>query len=306
MMDELYSSAAEIIGAAGPERALPVHFSKMSGHGNDFIILDNRQGLPVSDWPVFAEYLCDRRRSIGADGVLLIESSNQADFRLRIYNADGSEADMCGNGARCAALYALCKKIAPPSMTMETGAGAIKAIVDGDHVSIKLAAVVEVHPPSILSMEGAEPVRVYAIDSGVPHAIVFTGNPPEGMAFGVPLKEVAPSVIHQLGQELRHHSRWGDQGSNVDFVEIIDRRRISVRTYERGVEGETRACGTGAAASAFAARETGAVTGETVAVEMPGGELSVSFQEGSDRGLEAWLAGKVVRAFEGVLALEEE
>ena len=306
MMKELASCAAGMFETVGPERRGPVQFSKMSGHGNDFVIIDNREGLSVRDWPAFAEHLCDRRRSVGADGVLLIESSNQADFKLRIYNADGSEADMCGNGARCAALYALRKKIVAPSMIMETGAGAIKATVDGDHASIKLAAVVEVTPPSILSLEGTEAVRVYAIDSGVPHAVVFTGNSPDGIAFGSSLKEVPRSVIHQLGKELRYHSRWGDQGSNVDFVEIIDRHRILVRTYERGVEGETLACGTGAVASAFAARQTGAVTGETVAVDMPGGELSVCFQEGSDRRFEAWLAGKVVYAFEGVLALEEE
>ena len=281
-------------------------FSKLSGQGNDFIIVDNRREHPVKSWPAFARLNCDCRRSVGADGVLVIGASKDNDFRLRIFNADGSEADMCGNGARCAAVYAVRKNIVLPSMTMETGAGPIRALVDGNHATIRMTAVRELQTPVFLSLRGLFPVRVFSIDSGVPHAVAFTGEESPAMVFETTLKAALPMLVHRRGRELRNHPRWGKQGSNVDFVEILDESRIYVRTYERGVEAETRACGTGAVASAFAARRAGYIDSETIVVEMPGGVLSVFFQKDEKGGHDAWLAGPVDWICEGALPRESE
>lgn len=274
-------------------------FSKMSGQGNDFIIIDNREYLHVVKWSSISMKLCDRRRSIGADGLLVIEQSENADFRLRIFNSDGSEADMCGNGARCAAVWAVEKSIAGSAMTMETGAGEIKAIVDGNWASIKLSKVREMENSTMLFLEDRGWVRCYGIDSGVPHAILFTGNYSEGLFFGTQLKDVPGTIIHDLGSAVRHHPNWGVRGANADFVEILDGKNIYVRTYERGVEAETQACGTGAVASAFASKLARHVEGNSINVHMPGGVLSVFFQDNGD----AWLAGAVVSEREGRVIL---
>lgn len=274
-------------------------FSKMSGHGNDFIIIDNRGDLPGIDWPTLAKKLCDRRRSTGSDGLLTIEHSDQADLRLRIFNADGTEAHMCGNGARCAALWAVKKKIAPTSMNIETGAGTVKAIVDGNRASIKLTTLRQTHPSTMLSLGDKGQVRCCGIDSGVPHAILFTGAGREGLIFDRSLKDVPGTTIHDIGSAVRHHSHWGEGGANTDFVEILDDRNIYVRTYERGVESETQACGTGAAAAAFASKLARYVEGHSISVHMPGGVLSVFFQDNGD----TWLAGEVLSEYEGCVSL---
>ncbi|OPL11696.1 MAG: hypothetical protein AVO39_05095 [delta proteobacterium MLS_D] len=283
-----------------------IPFSKLVGNGNDFIIVDGRSGLIADNQQCFTRRVCERRRSVGADGVLVIEDSQTADFRLRIINADGSEADMCGNGARCAAVYARRKRIAPAVMTMETGAGTIEALVDGAYATIKMTSVGRPQPPVILSLEEQGSVKAYAVDSGVPHAVVFTCGVSEESVFRCPLKDVPASAVHAMGRAIRRHPRWGEDGSNADFVDIINSRSIYVRTWERGVEGETPACGTGAVASAFVARERGHVTGDTVTVHMPGGPLKVVFREGGKSGLEAWLAGDVAWSFDGSIYRQEE
>lgn len=293
-------------GAASEIVAAGIPFSKLAGQGNDFIIVDDRNGLLEANQQCFARRVCERRRSVGADGVLVIEGSQTADFRLRIFNVDGSEADMCGNGARCAAVYVRRKRIASAVMTMETGAGSIEALVDGGYAAIRMASVRELQPPEMLPLEGREPALVYSIDSGVPHAVVFIGPDNGGLVFGRSLEDVPADIIHELGQALRCHPRWGAEGSNADFVEIIDSRSIYVRTWERGVEGETPACGTGAVASAFAARQAGYVTGDTIAVRMPGGLLSVIFREGGKSGIESWLAGEVEWSFDGSIPWKEK
>lgn len=293
-------------GAASEIVAAGIPFSKLAGQGNDFIIVDDRNGLLEANQQCFARRVCERRRSVGADGVLVIEESQTADFRLRIFNADGSEAHMCGNGARCAAVYARRKRIAPAVMTMETGAGTIEAMVDGQYATIKMASTRRLHPPMMLMLEGRGLLKVYSVDSGVPHAVVFICDLGEEPLSRCPLKDVPAHDVHAMGRAIRHHPRWGEDGSNVDFVEIIDSRSIYVRTWERGVEGETPACGTGAVASAFAARQAGYVTGDTIAVHMPGGPLKVAFREGGKNGLEAWLAGNVAWSFDGSIYQKEE
>lgn len=220
-------------------------FTKVAGAGNDFILMDARMRKVrwPRDWRRLSRALCDRHRGIGADGVLLLGPSRRADVRMRVFNADGSEAAMCGNGARCVAVYL---KQAGPGVngrpvTIDTGAGRLRAEVRGRRVAMRLTDPVGIAPGLTLRLAGRR-LRVRRINTGVPHAVVFV-----------------PSVdrvdVARLGHALRRHPVFGAEGTNVNFVEV--RRRtpplLCVRTYERGVEAETQACGTGIAASAILA-----------------------------------------------------
>ncbi len=217
-------------------------FTKMVASGNDFILLDNRvkihsaKGESLSD---LAKKLCERKSYIGADGLLVIEESKKADIRMRIFNPDGSEVDMCGNGARCAALYAVENSIAPKEMRIETGAGILDAEVVGLRVKIKLTRPKDIKLNRKLRV-GGRTYSVHSINTGVPHAVVFC-------------KGLDKTNIEALGSGLRYHKAFKPKGINADFVTIVNKKEIRVRTYERGVEAETLACGTGAAASAIIA-----------------------------------------------------
>lgn len=263
-------------------------FSKMSGHGNDFIIIDARVEHTAEDWPERARVWCKRRTSIGADGLLIIESSSSADFRMRIFNADGSEAEMCGNGARCIAAFAAREGIAESRMVMETIAGPVGASVQGDVVAIQLTDPSSVKGEGSLDMDGGSR-PFYFINSGVPHTILFG----EGIA-EMPADEVA-----RMGHAVRFHPAFAPEGTNVDFVEILEPGRIRVRTYERGVEEETLACGTGAVASAIISSEFQGAGAPPIQVEVPGGTLTVDFKKRGDSFEDLWLKGVVVFVYEG-------
>ncbi|MBC8318059.1 MAG: diaminopimelate epimerase [Desulfobulbaceae bacterium] len=231
----------------------------MSGTGNDFIIIDHRKPfLKREEMSGFARSVCRRRFSVGADGLILIENDDNADFRWQFYNGDGSEAEMCGNGARCAARFAYAKGIAPASMSFLTVAGKISAEVKGE--SVKLAMT----PPENLQLErkvnvGGADMVVNSLNTGVPHAVVFVENNGE-----TPVKE--------WGYNIRFHEIYQPAGTNVNFVEVAAPNEIHVRTYERGVEDETMACGTGAVASAIIAALAKEVV-SPVKVTTSGGEI---------------------------------
>jgi diaminopimelate epimerase len=262
----------------------------MSGHGNDFIVVDNRVKKFLMDWKEAAVAWCERRKSIGADGLLLIEKSDVADFKLRIINSDGSEAEMCGNGARCAAVFACHEKITGSDMTFETLAGVIEASVYGDRASVKLTDPEDIRNEIYLNIEG-EKVPVYFANSGVPHAILFKED-----VSGLPA-----DYIRRTGRAVRFHTAFSPEGANVDFVQIAGPDRIIVRTYERGVEAETMACGTGAVASAVISSKFKNIDGSPICVEMPGGTLTVSFKNKCDHFTDAWLEGKVKWVYKGEL-----
>ena len=266
-------------------------FTKMSGHGNDFIIMDGRKDPDGTNWSDLARAWCARRTSIGADGLLIIEPGTVADIRMRIFNADGSEAEMCGNGARCAAAFAVREGIAPPEMIMETLAGPVGASVQGDMIAIQLT------DPSSLKDEGwleidSGNIPFYFINSGVPHTIIFSDA-----VDAIPADEVA-----RVGHEVRFHPVFSPEGTNVDFVEVLAHGRIRVRTYERGVEAETLACGTGAVASAIISSRFQGAGAPPIHVEMPGGTLIVDFKEKGDSLEDVWLKGKVVFVYEGSMS----
>lgn len=268
-----------------------IAFTKMAGHGNDFIMIDGTDGLPDRDWSAFAVDVCRRRQSVGADGVIVIAPSERADFTMRIVNADGSEAEMCGNGARCAALFAVRKGIVGTPMHFETQAGIIEACVKGSHAAVKLTDPAEFDPHITISACGRR-YEVVHVNTGVPHTIVFT-------------ERLKDTPVESVGRDIRNHPRFEPAGTNVDFVASAGPHRVAVRTYERGVEAETMACGTGAVAAAVASVLTGRCGGPPVKVEMPGGTLSVSFVVSGKACRDVWLSGPVVTVYTGEIYEEE-
>lgn len=275
----------------------PIPFSKMSGSGNDFIIIDHRQSfLDNIDLSDFARAVCRRKFSVGADGLILIEESEKVDFRWHFFNGDGSVAEMCGNGARCAAKFAYMKKIAPAAMRFETIAGIIEAqVVDGagGSVKIKLTPPADVQLNRTISVDGEEMV-VHSINTGVPHAVILVDD-----------AKSAPVV--ERGRPVRFHPLFMPAGSNVNFVQVLAGNNLHVRTYERGVEDETMACGTGAVASAVAATLLGRVS-PPVRVRTSGGEqLVIHFPWPRQDGAEekdmpaVYLEGAASLIYEGLL-----
>ncbi|OQX10290.1 MAG: diaminopimelate epimerase [Desulfobulbaceae bacterium A2] len=240
-------------------------FVKMSGAGNDFILIDHRQPLlEVAAMPDFVRRVCRHRFSVGADGVIFIEASATADFRWRFYNADGSLAEMCGNGARCAARFAHLGGIAPARMRFETLAGVVEAEVLGREVRVLLTPPRHLRLRQEIVVEGA-PLTLHALDTGVPHAVVL-------------VEDAANAAVVELGRRVRHHAAFAPRGTNVNFVALRPDGSLKVRTYERGVEDETHACGTGAVASALVCASLGLLT-PPVLVESSGGEqLQVHFE----------------------------
>jgi len=210
---------------------------KMVGAGNDFIVIDPQPSL---DYVKFTQAICSRHTGVGADGVLVLEKSTTSDYRMRIINADGSEAEMCGNGARCMAVHiASHLKPGKPLFGMETLAGEILAETQGEVASVRLSNPRNYMPQLNITVANQK-LQVHHIDTGVPHTIVFVDG----------LQEVD---VNSLGRLIRNHPRFAPRGTNVNFVERAREGMVAVRTYERGVEAETLACGTGAVASALIA-----------------------------------------------------
>ncbi|MFA5146297.1 MAG: diaminopimelate epimerase [Candidatus Omnitrophota bacterium] len=266
-----------------------IGFTKAVATGNDFIIIDNRVsgiGHRVSD---LAKKLCDRRWSVGADGLLLVERSKKADFKMRIFNPDGSEAEMCGNGSRCIALYAATKKIAGTEMGIETLAGVLKAYVKKDTVKVRLSDPKDIKWNLCLTIHEC-PYQVNFVNTGVPHAVHFVKD-----ADGVDVKS--------LGSDMRYHKEFSPYGSNVDFVEIVRGNRIKVRTYERGVEDETLACGTGAVASAIISAEAEKISSPVIVETKSGERLNVYFEIVERVFTNVYLEGRAQLVYEGKIKI---
>lgn len=277
-----------------------ITFMKTVASGNDFVIVEKLQRGSYN-LPRLAREICNRKFGIGADGLLLLEKSKKADIRMRIFNADGSEAQMCGNGARCAALY-----INKRNVKIVTSAGIIESVINGNNVRIKLTEPKNLKVDIPINVNGRT-LHVNFIDTGVPHTVIFVKGIDEIDVFGI-------------GKKIRYHKKFKPCGTNVDFVEILNNNSIKVRTYERGVEDETLACGTGAVAAALVAnskwsrmqlskevtlRDTevkqkqlphsGQITSyEKINVHTRSGELlKVYFEKIHNRFTNVWLEGKV-------------
>jgi diaminopimelate epimerase len=268
-----------------------IEFWKMNGSGNDFILIDNMDGkVAADDMGRVGERICRRRESVGADGIIYVVKSDRYDFAWRYFNADGGEVEMCGNGGRCVARFAHLKGIAGSKMTFETLAGPVSAEVKGrvvkelmpDSTGLKLDVGLA-HEPGWLSVD--------YVNTGVPHVVVQ-------------VDDLDDYPVFEKGRAIRYHEMFSPNGTNANFAKKIDSESIAVRTYERGVEDETLACGTGAIASALVAAARGTVK-SPVRVGTRGGEdLTIHFdQEGNDFK-RIWLEGNTAIAY--VAELNEE
>ncbi|HYH08104.1 MAG TPA: diaminopimelate epimerase [Thermoanaerobaculia bacterium] len=245
----------------------PLGFSKMAGGGNDFVVIDNR-GAKIADASELTRRICTRALSVGADGLILVEPSARATFRMRYYNSDGSLAAFCANGTRCAARFAFLNVIAGRRMTIETDAGIVGAeISEGGLVTLSLPAPWAFRRQRPLAV-GDTAVRGSSIVVGVPHYVVFLRDQ------GFWSHDIVP-----LGRAIRTHPDLAaDGGANVNFVVVRDERSIEVRTYERGVEGETLSCGSGVVASAVTSGLFGKVQSPVSVLTRSGITLEVSFE----------------------------
>ena len=268
----------------------PIDFTKMSGTGNDFILIDHRTPfLTREEMPGFAKAVCERRVSAGADGLIFIEKSESADFRWQFLNGDGSWAEMCGNGARCAARFAHAKGIAPPRMRFETVAGLIEAEVTGQSVKLRMTAPNGLRLHEKLLVNGHEQL-VHSLNTGVPHAVLF-------------VEDIQQAPVMELGRAIRFHEHFQPAGTNVNFVQQ-QATGLVVRTYERGVEGETLACGTGAVAAAIIAGLLGQVR-PPVSVTTSGGEQLIIHYALADQEIgDVSLEGPAHFIYEGRLHAE--
>ena len=266
-----------------------LRFTKMNGAGNDFVMIDNRAG-EVQLRPEEIVRICDRHAGVGADGVLLLErGTNGADFRMRYYNRDGGEAEMCGNGARCFARFANKVAGAPKQLSFQTPAGLIRGELHADLVTLQMSEPKDLRLNVELELEG-EDAKVHYINSGVPHVVVAVAR-------------VDVVNVFARGRAIRRHEMFSPAGANVNFIEKRGPRKISIRTYERGVEDETLACGTGVVASALVFAATENVDGPINVTVRSGSELSVDFKWAGEKFTNVTLTGPAEFAFEGTIDL---
>jgi diaminopimelate epimerase len=264
-------------------------FYKYSGHGNDFVIIDNWRGhVPENELSKRAKLLCRLKFGVGADGVVYIsEGPETADFAVRFFNSDGSEAEMCGNASRCVAHMAYVVNIASSQMIFHTNAGEITAFVKDHLVSVRLPNIGEPGGVALVDVDGFSQ-SYHRINTGVAHAVTWVDN----------LESVD---VLRIGKVIRNHASFAP-GANVDFVEVIGNTTIAVRTYEKGVEGETLACGTGCVAAALLSASQGYVKGDKILCKTRGGEdLTVRFEGPPEKPSAVYLEGAVRHVFSGTL-----
>jgi len=271
---------------------MKIKFTKMSGAGNDFILLGPEYASlrPQLSW--LAGRMCPRKVSVGADGLILV-AKDGADVFMHYFNRDGSEASFCGNGARCLVRYCLDKGLARARVAFRSRSGPHtgEATQDGIRIDMKMPVLVR---QASISVEGGPGGRaayeVHLIDAGVPHAVMFTKN-------------AAAIDVEALGRVIRYHPDFGPEGANVDFVEAAGGEPFELRTYERGVEMETLACGSGCVAAALALRLERRA-GDRVKLRVASGDvLTVELASGSTEG--AALAGPAVTVYEGEIEIKE-
>ena len=272
-----------------------MRFEKMHGLGNDFLVVDDREQQPI-DWPALARRVCVRHTGVGADGILLIKGSDVADLRMRLFNADGSEAEMCGNGIRCVAEYVAVHGISGDRVVWETGAGPVVTERLGDDL-----VTVDMGPPRFDPSEipfdadgdevidqplhvDARTLRVTALSMGNPHCVAV-------------VDDVDAFPLADLGPQVERHPRF-PQRTNFEIVQVLSRTRVRQRTFERGV-GETNACGSGASAVGVAMQRLG-LCDSPVTVELRGGPLHIAWAPGTT----VRMTGPAQRVYTGHLMLQ--
>jgi diaminopimelate epimerase len=256
---------------------MPHTFYKYQGTGNDFVMVDNRTGIFPKNDTKLINHLCDRKFGIGADGLILLENANDADFRMVYYNADGNESSMCGNGGRCIVAFA--------SLLGVIDDEADFIAVDGKH-----HAIIQENGMVSLHMKDVNSVSVYEdyvfLDTGSPHHVEMTDD-------------LGRMDVKAIGASIRYSGLYGDKGSNVNFVNQNENDKFSVRTYERGVEDETLSCGTGVTAVAIAMKVLNKTNADTVRLQTPGGLLKVSFKQEGKHFTDIYLTGPATYVFKG-------
>ena len=272
-----------------------IPFTKMTGAGNDFVVIDNRKNVIHGDIEAFTLRVCDRRFGVGADGLLLLQPSKQADFQMRYLNADGSTGSMCGNGGRCIARFAHQLGIVTGEMQFEAAGHIYKAKLLNETVRLHMKDPTEIQPLT-LSVEG-EQWQGYWVDTGAPHVVVFTDE------MGTPIQELD---LGHWGPKLRRHERFAPAGTNVDFVQTLSNNSLRMRTFERGVEAETLACGTGAVAAALVSAAFKALVSPVVVTAQSGRRLVINFRGSQRKYSDVTLEGDAQTTFTGELNIDDE
>lgn len=267
------------------KKALTISFAKMSGSGNDFVVFDNRTKKLKGELDEFARRVCTRRLGIGADGMILIERDDECDFSMRYLNADGSEVDMCGNGGRCAALFASVKNIAERDMRFRSKDGIHRASVTRESVKLKMMDPTQLDLEIPLELDDRELSASY-VNTGVPHVVVA-------------VEDVEKVDVLGLGKEIRYLPKFQPEGTNVDFVQVLRHGGVRVRTYERGVEDETLACGTGCVAAALVMSIRRGLASPVECLTAGGEVLKVHFYRRDDLVSNVYLEGGALLVFEG-------
>jgi len=275
---------------------MKLQFTKMSGAGNDFVVIDNRSGV-IQDGEALAKKLCDRRWGIGADGLLLLQTTNDADYRMMYYNADGSYGGMCGNGGRCIARYAVENGIAGPMHSFEALGYRYKSIVRDSDVVLSMKDPSDIRMNIVLRV-GSLSLKAHFINTGSPHVVI----PIRQLSKKYDALEVIP--VEQIGRKVRNHSLFGPEGTNVNFIDRSEGSTIRMRTYERGVEAETLACGTGSIASAVIASRLWKMASPVTILPSSGVSLEVGFKYAGSGFFEVTLKGQAISTFRGEVDVE--
>lgn len=262
-------------------------FSKYAGCGNDFILFDNRSLTFPADPHAIVDRLCHRQKGIGADGVILLENSQKAHFKMRIFNSDGSEAEMCGNGIRCLLKFIQDCGIQGNQFDIETMRKTLKVCFEMDDVAVEMGDPAEVRWEIPLS-----PWMVHHLDTGVPHAVIFSDN-------------MDSLNLNECGPKIRFHTMFAPRGANANFAQVDAKGVVYVRTYERGVEQETLACGTGATATALAAARIYGLKAPVKVKVRSGDILKIDFNLVGDNFTDVRLIGPVQYVFSGTIDLKK-
>ncbi len=269
-----------------------ISFTKMTGAGNDFVVIDNRVGT-IRAPARLARWLCDRRWGVGADGLLLLERSSKADYRMKYFNADGSYGGMCGNGGRCIALYATLKGIAPREHSFDALNYVYRAKVHSrKNITLWMKNPVRERASLIVKTQHGTAFGDF-VDTGAPHFVAW------GSSTRSRWRNLESIDVEHLGRAIRLYSAFQPEGTNANFARLTAEGRVEIRTYERGVEAETHACGTGSIAAAVSAAKRYKLASPVSVLVRSGSILEVGFKEKDDRFIDIRLTGPAQVIFEG-------
>ncbi|MDY6931305.1 MAG: diaminopimelate epimerase [Halobacteriota archaeon] len=269
-----------------------IRFTKMHGNGNDFVIIDEFEDIVVlnREKPDFSKNYCDRNFGIGADGIIFLQPSKTADIRMRLFQPDGSEAEMCGNGIRCLSKYAIDEGyVKSGSFTVETLSGVLSIeskINDGIWIEVNMGrpGFMGSEIPADCKEEFVEKTigeyKVYAVNTGVPHAVIFLSD------LDISIEKEAPKI---------RYDKFFPEGANVNFA-VVNGSEIRIRTYERGLESESLSCGTGSVACVVIAKRLDLVKGDRIKVVTPGGNLFISESNG-----DVFMEGTAKTVYDGII-----